>query len=315
VRRVARRRACDPTFRRALLWLDRHPFVDGATGRFATRDVGDQTARPPYYELLAIERLGAFTGLERLGGADWYRVGVASLRALQAADGRWPGGTAEAAFRNAVEHTTLALLFLTRAIDAVPVTSPDLTTGDLVGGRDALEPHFSDLVARAVRAHADAEGDARTAWQRSSRRACAGSRSCACRPTPAGMAPAAHGLLRKLTGFPVEAKVREARSLAWARFLFAHRATLAPRPTASRRPPLTTASAGGARDPPTLGRCRRPSPLATRPARPSPRATRTRGSARSRGGSRPGLACASGSGTMPPSSRSTGTTSSSRPTP
>ena len=37
---------------------------------------------------------GAFTGLERLGGADWYRVGVASLRARQAADGRWPGGTA-----------------------------------------------------------------------------------------------------------------------------------------------------------------------------------------------------------------------------
>ena len=223
----------DPTFRRAMAWLDRHPYVDGATGRWASRDVGDQTDRPPYYEMLAIERLGAFSGLDRVGGADWYRVGVASLRARQRPDGGFPGGTAEAAFRNAVEHTTLALLFLTRALDAVPVTSPDLTTGDLVGGRDALEPHFSDLVARAVRAHANADGEARTAWQRAF--VAAGLRALEAvvrlqADGPPELAPAAHGLLRLLTGFPVGAKAREARALAWARYLFAHRAALRPAP-------------------------------------------------------------------------------------
>jgi len=221
----------DPTVRRALAWLDRHPVVDGATGRWSTRDVGDLTDRPPYYEMLAVERLGAFTGLERLGGADAYRVAATTMFALQKPDGGWPGGTAEAAFRNAAEHTPLALLVLTRAVDAVPVTSPDVTTGDLVGVREALEPFFTDLVARGVRAHALADGDARTAWQRAF--VATGVRGLACvvrlqAEGPAELAPAAHGLLRLLTGFPVEATGREARALAWARWLFTHRDALVP---------------------------------------------------------------------------------------
>lgn len=221
----------DPTMRRALAWLERHPFVDAASGRWAARDVGDLSERLPYYELIAVERLGAFTGLEKLGGADWYRAGTATLLALQRPDGGWPGGTAEAAFLNAAQNTTLALLFLSRALDAVPVTSPALTTGDLVGGKDALEPHFSDLVARSVRAHALADGDARVAWQRAFVAAGVRALESVVRlqaDGPGELAPAAHGLLRLLTGFPVEAKEREARAIAWARWLFTHRAALAP---------------------------------------------------------------------------------------
>ena len=45
------------------------------------------------------------------------------------------------------------MLFLSRALDAVPVVSPEFTTGDLVGGKDAVEPLFSDLAARGATAY------------------------------------------------------------------------------------------------------------------------------------------------------------------
>lgn len=220
----------DPTLRRALGWLSGHSFADAATGRWAARDVGDQTDRLPYYEMIAVERLGAFTGLERLGGADWYRVGATTLLALQRADGSWPGGVAEAAFQNAVQHTVLAILFLTRALDAVPVVSPDFTTGDLLAGKDLAGALFDDLVAKGAIGHAGATGESRTAWQRAF--VLVGERALAAlvrlhAEGPASAVEAVHGLLVALTGAKPEATGREGRTLAWTRWLVEHRGRLA----------------------------------------------------------------------------------------
>jgi hypothetical protein len=220
----------DATVARALAWLDKHPFLDRATTKWSWRDVGDLSDRLPYYEMIAVERLGAFTSQERLGGAEWYRVGATTLLAMQRPDGSWPGGTAEAAFMNAVQNTVLAILFLSRALDAVPVTSPDFNPGDLLGGKDAPEPLFGELVARGARAHAAALGDSRLAWQRAF--VSLGERGLGAliarhADGPPSFASAIHGLLGALTGAKIDGLERESRSLAWTKWLFEHRGHLA----------------------------------------------------------------------------------------
>lgn len=221
----------DPAVRRALAWLGRNPFLDPTTGRWARRDVGDRSDRPPYLEMLAMDRLAHFGGLPRVGGAEVYRTAAVTLLGLQREDGRWPGDTGDAAFRNAVEHTTLALLVLTRAVASLPVVTPTTTTATLLGAADALEPHYSDVVAASVRAHAETLGEARLAWQRAFVTAGVRALRAAARlqaEGPSELAPAAHGLLRLLTGVPVEVVDREARARAWARWLFEHGERLGP---------------------------------------------------------------------------------------
>ncbi len=221
----------DLTFKRALGWLLGHSFADAATGKWAARDVGDQSDRLPYYEMIAVERLGAFTGLEKLGGAEWYRVGATTLLGLQRPDGSWPGGVAEAAFMNAVQNTVLAVLFLTRALDAVPVTSPDFTTGDLLANKDLAGKLFDDVVARGALAHATAIGEARTAWQRAF--VLVGERGLSTlvrlhAEGPPSVAEPIHGLLAALTGAKIEATGREGRTLEWTRWFVEHRGRLKP---------------------------------------------------------------------------------------
>jgi hypothetical protein len=221
----------DRTVARALAWLEKHPFLDRATSRWAGRDVGDMSDRLPYYEMIAIERLGAFTAQDRVGGAEWYRVGATTLLAMQKPDGSWPGGTAEASFMNAVQNTVLSILFLSRALDAVPVTSPDFNPGDLLGGKDAPEPLFGELVTKGARAHAAALGDARLAWQRAF--VALGERGLGAlivrhSDGPPLFASAIHNLLAALTGAKIDSLERESRSLAWTKWLFEHRGRLAP---------------------------------------------------------------------------------------
>lgn len=221
----------DPTMRRALFWLKGRSFVDPATGRWSMRDVGDQSERLPYYEMIAIERLGAFTGETTLCGADWYRVGATSLLALQRPDGSWPGGVAEAAFMNAVQNTVLSVLFLTRALDAVPVVSPTFTTGDFLAGRSLQGALYDDLVGRGAREWAFAAGEARLAWRRAF--VAAGERSLATlvrlhAEGPPSLADPIHDLLVALTGVAVDARERAGRTSAWTRWYFEHRGRLVP---------------------------------------------------------------------------------------
>ena len=221
----------DPVLARALGWLVGHPYRDSATGRWSMKDVGDATERLPYYELIAIERLGSFTALTQIGGADWYRTGVATLLALQKPDGSWPGGVAEAAFMNAVQNTVLAILFLTRALDDVPVVSPTFTTADLLVNKDLAGTLFDDVVGRGARAHATAAGESRLAWQRAF--VTVGERALASlvrihAEGPATLALPVHGLLVALTGLRVDSDERSSRTLAWTRWLFDHRGRLKP---------------------------------------------------------------------------------------
>ncbi|HUR27747.1 MAG TPA: hypothetical protein VM509_06150 [Planctomycetota bacterium] len=70
-----------------------------------------------FYYLYGLERLGAVTGVARLGEHDWYAEGAAYLTAQQAASGAWLQGTD-------VADTCFAVLFLKRATSArrAPVT-------------------------------------------------------------------------------------------------------------------------------------------------------------------------------------------------
>ena len=65
-----------------------------------------------YYFMYAMERVGIFTGLEKLGKHWWYAEGAKELLARQKADGSWYGGADEV---DAVIDTCFAILFLRRA--------------------------------------------------------------------------------------------------------------------------------------------------------------------------------------------------------
>lgn len=224
----------DPTMRRALNWLKGRTYVDALTGKWSLRDAGDQTDRLPYYEMIAIERLGAFTDEERIGGADWFRVGAGTLLASQKPDGSWPGGVAEAAFMNAVQNTVFSILFLTRALDAVPVVSPAFTTADFVANREARGALFDDLVGRGALAHAASIGDSRVAWRRAF--VTIGERGLSTlvrvhAEGPPSLAGPIHELLCALTGVAIAAEERDGRTIAWTRWLFDHRGRLEPSAT------------------------------------------------------------------------------------
>lgn len=224
----------DPTLARSLGWLVGHPYRDAISGKWAMKDAGDASERLPYYEMIAMERLGSFTALTQIGGADWYRVGVASLLALQKPDGSWPGGVAEAAFMNATQNTVLSILFLTRALDDVPVVSPDFTTADFLINRDLAGALFDDVVGRGAQAHAAAVGESRLAWQRAY--VTVGERTLSAlvrihAEGPATLVLPVHALLVALTGFRVDADERSTRTLAWTRWLFDRRGRLKPSPS------------------------------------------------------------------------------------
>ncbi len=224
----------DPVFARALGWLVGHPYRDAISGKWAMKDVGDATERLPYYEMIAIERLGSFAALTQIGGADWYRVGVATLLSLQKADGSWPGGVAEAAFMNSVQNTVLSILFLTRALDAIPVVSPDFTTVDLLANQNLQGALFDDVIGRGAVAHAAAAADSRLAWQKAF--VTVGEKALVAlvrihAEGPATLALPVHGLLVALTGLRVDSDERSSRTLAWTRWLFDHRGKLTPSPT------------------------------------------------------------------------------------
>jgi hypothetical protein len=84
-------------------WLARHFAVDH------NPEYGAWT----HYYLYGLERMGALSGLERIGDHDWYREGAAFLVASQLGNGSW-AGTFER------EPTLFALLFLCRATATSP---------------------------------------------------------------------------------------------------------------------------------------------------------------------------------------------------
>ena len=158
----------DPVVRGALRWLRQHPIVRRADGSVDTSDPTDPVpGRLPYYDLFAIERLGAFTGLDALAGVDWYRVGGRHLIASQQPDGGWPPG--EGGFRNQTSalNAVFAVIFLTRAADDFPVTTPAVTAADVAGLADVPEPLFSDVAAAGLSAAArdTATPPAARAWR------------------------------------------------------------------------------------------------------------------------------------------------------
>jgi hypothetical protein len=65
-----------------------------------------------YYHLFAFERAGMLTGREDFGAHKWYVEGGNYLLEQQKADGCW---TSDFAFRNNVQDTCFAILFLRRA--------------------------------------------------------------------------------------------------------------------------------------------------------------------------------------------------------
>lgn len=79
------------------------------------------------YELYSVERVGAATGAERLGGRSWYAQGASELLPLQRADGSWDGD-----FGGPTVSTAFALLFLARA---TPPPLPDLPPQRVETGR------------------------------------------------------------------------------------------------------------------------------------------------------------------------------------
>ena len=134
---------------------------------------------------------------------------------------------------NAVQNTVLSILFLTRALDDVPVVSPDFTVADFLANKDLAGQLFDDVVGRGAQAHAVAAAESKLAWQRAF--VTVGERALAAlvrihAEGPATLALPVHGLLVALTGLRVESDERSSRTLAWTRWLFDHRGKLKPSP-------------------------------------------------------------------------------------
>ena len=136
---------------------------------------------------------------------------------------------------NAVQNTVFSILFLTRALDAVPVVSPDVHDGRLrrepASARGAL---FDDLVGRGALAHAASIGDSRVAWRRAF--VTIGERGLSTlvrvhAEGPPSLAGPIHELLCALTGVAIAAEERDGRTIAWTRWLFDHRGRLEPSAT------------------------------------------------------------------------------------
>lgn len=215
---------------RARAWLDRHRMFD-AGGRWVPRGPEDVADVPPDFALLSLERLGSLAGLDRLGGTDWFHVGAADLLRRQRGDGAWDPAGAGFAYLDSKLRTALAILFLTRAADALPATTPALTSGDLVGGRDLPEPLYGDLLARAAAVARSADGDTAVAWRRAfvaqGVRGLEGLAALVEDGRPGRSADAEHWLSRLTSAPPPEGPPVD-RSRAWARWIDERRTRLQP---------------------------------------------------------------------------------------
>jgi hypothetical protein len=92
----------------ALNWLEQHFSVEG--------NPGGELAWHFYY-LYGLERVGAFTALERIGGHDWYAEGATQLLKEQRPAGGWwsDGRAAWPVVPLTTPNTCFALLFLRKA--------------------------------------------------------------------------------------------------------------------------------------------------------------------------------------------------------
>lgn len=124
-RPTASRKELDGHIGRGMAWLSKHYTIDKPTGW-------------PIYYLYGLERAGALTGAEKLGGRDWYLDGSNYLIKIQKEDGTWFDQS------GAVSSTCFGVLFLTRATEKIapgvpraPAKKnvPTIGTGILAGGR------------------------------------------------------------------------------------------------------------------------------------------------------------------------------------
>jgi hypothetical protein len=76
-----------------------------------------------YYYLYALERVGVLCKLDLIDDHDWYVEGASVLCELQGAEGSWKGETESDEI-----STAFALLFLKRATNPLPVTTPSSGT-------------------------------------------------------------------------------------------------------------------------------------------------------------------------------------------
>ena len=220
----------DPASRRALGWVAKHPSFE-SSGRWIPEASASGEPELPYYELLTLERLGVFLGEERIAGTAWYRAGTKLLLAMQGADGGWPAGAKGLADHGAVENTILAMLFLTRAIDAFSVTTPPLLAEDLGTASEIPNPLFSELVFKGVRARAAADEEGQARWLAGFTGAgprVLGELVTILREGPREMVEDVDEVLSSLTGEPRTKGTRLDRAKRWDAWIDAHRGLLDP---------------------------------------------------------------------------------------
>ena len=113
-------------------------------GRSFTLGTGEIVGRTPYYFLYGLERIGALTNKDSLGGVNWFEQGRRFIQASQKADGAWAGDYGEEV------NTSYAILFMTRAtakkIRRIEIKR--LGAGTLLGGRGLPKDLSSLTVAQ-----------------------------------------------------------------------------------------------------------------------------------------------------------------------
>jgi hypothetical protein len=110
----------DPNVKNGLDWLTKNFSVTENPG--PPEHGGGRPGFALYYYLYALERAGILYGTEKFGPHEWYPKGVDMLLENQATHGAWAskdGG-------NDVHDTCFAILFLRRAVPALP---PPVATG------------------------------------------------------------------------------------------------------------------------------------------------------------------------------------------